>query len=164
MKAIEIENIYYVGSIVVMTITVIVAIVSLVCSQKALSKELKAANERMIAQLEHSQEMQLKQARELFFAEYTKRYQDIILHMPIDDNDPQMLKYLRLYYDLCSEEYHLYKKGLIDEDVWKLWGEGMQEAMKRQSFRDAWTNHLSQSYSDQFFIDFMQHEVMNVSS
>lgn len=164
MRMIGIENIYYFVSIVAMTITMIVAIVSLVNSQKALSKELKAANERVTTQLEHSREMQEKQARELFFAEYTKRYQDIILHMPIDDNDRQMLKCLRLYFDLCSEEYHLYKKGLIDEDVWKLWGEGMQEAMKRQSFRDAWRNHLSQSYSDQSFIDFMQHEVMKVSS
>lgn len=47
-----------------------------------------------------------------FFAEYTRRYQDIILHMPDNDKDPRWLKYVQLYFDLCSEEYHLHEEGV----------------------------------------------------
>ena len=66
--------------------------------------------------------MNNKNTRLAFFSEYTKRYQDIILNFPeniIDDNfkfdslskveRDKTMRYMRVYFDLCSEEYFLYK-------------------------------------------------------
>lgn len=90
-----------------------------------------------------------------FFAEYTRRYQDIILRMPEDPSDPQFLKYMQLYFDLCSEEFYLYKKGLIDKNVWDLWVDGMALTMKKRSFKTAWQSHLAQHYNDDDFLHFI---------
>ena len=90
-----------------------------------------------------------------FFAEYTRRYQDIILRMPKDHNDPLWLNYMQLYFDLCSEEYYLRGKGIIDNDVWDLWVDGMEFAMRKLSFKRAWQGHLAQHYTDNNFIHFM---------
>ena len=64
-----------------------------------------------------------KQLQLNFFAEYTKRYQEIILRFPesinqdafdfdtLQKNDRDItLRYMRAYFDLCSEEYFLWKK------------------------------------------------------
>lgn len=32
---------------------------------------------------------------------------------------------MRVYFDLCSEEFYLYKDGLIDKRVWNEWEEGI---------------------------------------
>lgn len=157
-------TIYYIVSMVIMTISMLLAVVSLVCSQRALTKELRAANDRMAAQLQHNQDLQTKQAQQTFFAEYTKRYQDIILHLPNDEKDPQWLKYVQLYFDLCSEEYHLREMGLIDDKVWTLWVEGMQDAMKHKSFEAAWKFPIAQHYSDQSFISFVHNELIKKES
>lgn len=161
MEIMEVENIYHIVSIIVMPISMIVAVAALVCSQKTLSRELKEANNRMIIQLQHNYEIFVKQTQETFFAEYTKRYQDIILHMPDDEKNSQWIKYVRLYFDLCSEEYHLHEKGLINDDVWKLWVDGMRDDVKRQSFRNAWIHPLGQCYNDNGFINFMNQEIIN---
>ena len=100
-------------------------------------------------------DLQTKQALQTFFAEYTRRYQDNMLHMPNDENDPMLLTYIRLYFDLCSEEYHLREMGLIDDKVWTLWVQGMQDEMKRKSFKNAWINPLGQHYQDEGFISFV---------
>lgn len=153
-------TIYYIVSMVVMTISMLLLFGSIVWSHKGLTKELREANKRLAKQLQHNQDLQTKQAQQTFFAEYTRRYQDIILHLPGDEKDPPLLKYMQLYFDLCSEEYHLHQMGLIEENVWKLWVEGMQDAMKRPSFQNAWKNPLGQHYSDQGFISFVNNELL----
>ena len=155
-------SVYLIASIVAMIVTTIVAIISLVCSQRALTKQLKEASNRMMTQLQHDQELHQKQARVSFFAEYTRRYHDIVLNMPDNENDSKWFRYQRLYFDLCSEEFHLYKKGFIDDDVWKHWVEGMKDTLRIQSFRNAWTGRLGQNYYDQDFVHFMHQEVMNL--
>lgn len=63
-----------------------------------------------------------KQMRLNFFSEYTKRYQDIILHLPLTihsqdfdlkklkdfepDKYDKTLRYMKVYFDLCSEELY----------------------------------------------------------
>ena len=69
METNEIVIMCQIATVVIMTISMVVAIISLVCSQKALSKELKEANKRMMTQLEHNQDLQTKQAQESFFAD-----------------------------------------------------------------------------------------------
>ena len=58
-----------------------------------------------------------------FFADYTKRYQEIVLNFPesinkhdfdfdeLHDEKDKTLRYMRAYFDLCSEEYFLYQGG-----------------------------------------------------
>ena len=103
-----------------------------------------------------SNRQMVKQSREMFFAEYTKRYQDIILNMPnTDDDEAQVKKYMRLYFDLCSEEYHLYKRGRIPSDVWELWEDGMRLSVRRERYRMAWEQLKSEYETNADFLRFM---------
>ena len=70
-----------------------------------------------------SQMRDARQRKLEMFAEYTRRYQDIFMNMPDDiyngmakvDNRTQ--RYMRLYFDLCSEEYHLWKEKVVPDKV-----------------------------------------------
>lgn len=86
-----------------------------------------------------------------FFSEYTKRYQDILLNLPLDiyHNDfsfselPEdvrniTLKYMRAYFDLCSEELDLYNAKHIHERIWVNWKEGIEASFSKKAFIDAW--------------------------
>ena len=94
-----------------------------------------------------------------FFAEYTKRYQDLMLKMPADLDTSSVFNidvdiYMRLYFDLCSEEYYLHAKGVIDDVVWGLWTEGIQMALKKNNYRIAW-ELLGENYNDTSFRSYM---------
>lgn len=92
-----------------------------------------------------------KQLQLNFFADYTKRYQEIILNFPESINEEnckiesldkeikdKTLRYMRAYFDLCSEEYYLWKKGNIDNDTWKEWESGIKFAFSKPAFKQAW--------------------------
>jgi len=95
---------------------------------------------------------QFKKQLELqIFADYTKRYQEITLHFPEAVNQPQFrisgllseqrdrtLRYMRAYFDLCSEEYYLWKKGHIDAETWREWETGIKFALSKAAFKEAW--------------------------
>ena len=89
-------------------------------------------------------EIAMKQSRNDFFAEYTRRYQDIILAMPdavfegTAKADGATLKYIQLYFDLCSEEYHLHENGLVPDDVWDNWKEGMEITTRVELYKKSW--------------------------
>lgn len=101
------------------------------------------------------------------FTEYTRRYQEIVLNLPQTINSPDFdfldlsdelrdksLRFMRAYYDLCSEEHYLNKNGLVDQNVWELWSDGMCAAFKKRAFRDAWDLIQKDSY---FSNDFSQY-------
>ena len=86
-----------------------------------------------------------------FFSEYTKRYQEIILNFPESINQQDFdfdtltkqerdktLRYMRAYFDLCSEEYFLWKHGNIDKNTWKEWESGIRFAFSKTAFSKAW--------------------------
>jgi len=86
-----------------------------------------------------------------FFAEYTKRYQDIMLNFPESINEEgfdydelsdevrsKTLRYMRAYFDLCSEEYFLRREDNIDSETWREWETGMQFAFSKTAFQEAW--------------------------
>jgi len=91
-------------------------------------------------------------SQQRFFAEYTKRYQEIILHLPEDlDNvtvleDKETKRYLRVYFDLCSEEYFLYTKGHINEEDWKEWKDGMKSAFHKKAILEYWQKRKTGFY------------------
>lgn len=86
------------------------------------------------------------------YSDYTKRYAEIIRGFPERINEPdfsikslppekreETMRHIRLYFDLCYEEfslYHTYKR--IKEKLWKDWREGIEAAMSKKSFQDAW--------------------------
>lgn len=100
-----------------------------------------------------------KQNRLQMFAEYTRRYQDIFLNIPDDiyngtaKIDARTKKYMRLYFDLCSEEYHLWKAKVVPDNVWDLWLEGMQIACNHQIYKNSW-DAIKGEYSREFWLYF----------
>jgi len=99
-----------------------------------------------------------------FFADYTKRYQEIMLQFPesINDDDFQLesldpdrrdrtLRYMRAYFDLCSEEYYLSKHEHIDGEAWKEWESGIKYALSKTAFEQSWERvKLNTTYYPEF--------------
>lgn len=112
---------------------------------------LIVAHVRQYSQMEKQLKYQTNQMKQTFFSEYTKRYQNIILNFPEtinredfkyekldDDAKNKTMRYMRVYFDLCSEEFFLFKHGHLDEKVWKEWQSGMAYAFKKPAFKLAW--------------------------
>lgn len=83
------------------------------------------------------------------FSDYTKRYQEIILHFPegINENSfvltdrkdyDQVMRYMRAYFDMCYEQWLLNTRKLLDEKMWADWKSGMGSAFSKPAFRQAW--------------------------
>ena len=92
-----------------------------------------------------------KQQKLIVFMDYTKRYQEICLNLPENINETEFsfesldkdtkektLRYMRAYFDLCSEEYHLYLQKHIHKNTWKEWESGVQFSLSKTAFRSAW--------------------------
>ncbi|MGY0216361.1 hypothetical protein ACWJJH_03110 [Endozoicomonadaceae bacterium StTr2] len=113
-----------------------------------------------------------KQQKLIVFMDYTKRYQDICLNFPENINEPNFsfeeldkdtkektLRYMRSYFDLCSEEYHLYLQKHISKATWEEWESGIKFALSKASFREAWKKLELDTiyYSD--FSDFVKNTI-----
>jgi len=97
--------------IIISAIAIVMAVIWNIIQSWLMNKQLKIQNDQIRTDL---------------FAEYTKRYQEIILHLPINIDEEefelsklskseidQTIRYIRVYFDLCSEEFFLHeKKGL----------------------------------------------------
>lgn len=116
--------------------TAIVSIIALICQSRDTKNQIK---------------LQTKQLKLQNYMEYTKRYQEIILNFPESVNEdsfkldcfsPEIrdktMRYMRVYFDLCFEEYDLYNKKMIDEDMWVTWEGGMKFAFSKPAFIQAW--------------------------
>ena len=55
------------------------------------------------------------------------------------DIKSKIIKYMRVYFDLCSEEYDLWKAGYIEDRIWYNWQEGIKFAFSKKAFKDAWS-------------------------
>ena len=91
-----------------------------------------------------------------FFADYTKRYQEIILNLPdnISQSDfdysklqdevrSKTMRYMRAYFDLCSEEYDLWKAGYVHDRIWNNWKQGIEFAFSKKAVVEAWNESNS---------------------
>ena len=135
--------------------TLVLMAVGIIATLYISTKEMKNSNAKA-----------LEQSRNSFFAEYTRRYHDILLAMPVDvflgtaPASGETLKYMQLYFDLCSEEYHLYLKKQIPDDIWKNWKEGMRLTTKVRLYKDSWTK-LAALYNQEFAL-FITHEIFSM--
>ncbi len=131
-------------------VAAVAVIATILFTQKSIKSSIALTQEQIKAQM---------------FSEYTRRYNEIILYMPNvasegkDKLDAEVLKYTRLYFDLCSEEYHLWVKGMIDSEVFDIWKEGMQATMKGTTYFNAWKLQKKEYNSE--FKEFFQHEVVD---
>ena len=93
--------------------------------------------------LYESSKQSRKQLKYSYFAGITARYGHIMEEMPEEFFAPYDEKlslqvkrdinhFIRLYLDLCSEEYMLYINGHIDSDVWTEWEEGIEYSLKNE--------------------------------
>lgn len=100
-----------------------------------------------------------RQRRFRFFIEYTRRYQELVIYTPINLeeltlNHEKVKTCMRLYFDLCSEEFYMHSHGVIKNDVWNLWVDGMRISMHHPTYKAAWELFKSQ-YDSKEFIHFM---------
>jgi hypothetical protein len=136
-------------------------------------RQYKQTEEQLKIQ-NNSLKIQNDQIKHNFFAEYTKRYQEIILHFPenINDNNfrydelekeikDKTMRYMRVYFDLCSEEYFLKNKGVLDEDVWSDWQEGMISTFNKPAFKIAWKQVTQDSDFYKEFKNFIDSIIKN---
>jgi hypothetical protein len=83
------------------------------------------------------------------FTEYTRRYRELLAQVPEEllgattpvdaiEQHKGKLSLLRTYFDLCFEEYYLYSRGFMDEDLWLLWRSGMEFAFSRPLVAVGW--------------------------
>ena len=113
-----------------------------------------------------------RQQKLSFFEKYTARYQYLMEHMPEEffsaydkmleeGKKKEISHYIRLYLDLCSEEYMLYKDGRIDKTVWKEWKEGIVYSFKNPYLSQYWIERIKEyeeSYST--FFAFVKDEIL----
>lgn len=91
-----------------------------------------------------------KQLKLQFFSEYTSRYQNILLNLPVNifseefqikklnpEDQQSMYKYLRMYFDLCSEEFYLSREKKVAQKVWKEWEQGILYNFKIKHINEA---------------------------
>ena len=85
------------------------------------------------------------------FLEFTKRFEDLMESFPknawsarlnSEGVPPRKSKELSLsvlrYLNLCSEEYYLYKKGLLDKRIWKIWEKELARTLQTPLFIREW--------------------------
>ena len=85
------------------------------------------------------------QLRVTIFLEYTKRYSEIMQHMPFEAREPgglyrlasqskeerhRVLSVFREYLNMCSEEKWLHDHRRIDHATWRIWERGMQDTAR----------------------------------
>ena len=115
-----------------------------------------------------------EQMRLNFFADYTKRYQEIMLNLPDDIslssfsfNDlsskekSQAYRYMRAYFDLCSEEYELFLLGHIDLKTWNNWKQGINSNLSKNAFQEAW-KHVR--FNSCYYPDFTKYVNKRIST
>lgn len=83
------------------------------------------------------------------YSEYTRRYAEIVHRLPEVINseefelgawrtDNDFMRNMRAFFDLCFEEWDLHNRELIPTASWNIWRGGIQTAMRRAAFQQAW--------------------------
>jgi hypothetical protein len=66
---------------------------------------------------------------------------------------------MRQYFDLCFEEYFLYKKNKLDKSIWVLWKKGMVFAFSKTAFKLAWGIIEKDTQYTKDFTEFVKNEI-----
>lgn len=101
------------------------------------------------------------------FAEYTRRYQELLVQVPPGvlsaEDRPELLEehadqlwLLQAYFDLCFEEHYLYSTGYIEEELWNVWQAGMRRAFARPVVHRGWRLLQPDCQYPQGFVEFIE--------
>jgi hypothetical protein len=103
------------------------------------------------------------------FAEYTRRYGEIVRELPSEARRPgarfvfdelapkeqdRLLNIARAYLNLCSEEYFLHDRGRIDDETWEIWREGIVDVLRAPWIQTSWAM-LEPEYRFREFCSFL---------
>jgi len=103
------------------------------------------------------------------FADYTRRYGEIVRELPSEARRPggnfvfeelepeeqgHVLNISRAYLNLCSEEYFLHERGKIDDQTWGIWRAGMVDVLRAPWIQTTWET-LKPEYKFLEFCDFL---------
>lgn len=155
-------------NICIMNFEIVISIISLVVAAAsfAVTSVYAYKNHKQTKRLskeQHDLEEKLlnRQQQLAVLTEYTGRYERIVESMPKELMSDQsgIQTQMMLYFDLCSEEFYLHKKGLLSDEIWEMWLDGMRFTTKVQSYKTYWIE-LSPNYNDDF-CNFFNKEVVN---
>ncbi len=101
----------------------------------------------------------------LYF-EFNRRYAEIRWQFPNDIlsdkfdvnrlESEDLMKLMRRYFDLCSEEFYLKeKKKWIEKELWGEWERGIKYYMSKPAFREAWQKVRNEEDYYTGFVQFM---------
>ena len=110
------------------------------------------------------------------FEKYTARYSQIMQSMPEEffkedisvltkDKRDAINHCIRLYLDLCSEEYYLHEQKRVDHDVWCEWEGGIRAAFDNPLVSLFWNkNYDTYHYAYENFCKFIENEIRSEKS
>jgi hypothetical protein len=96
------------------------------------------------------------------YAEYSKRYEAILVQFPGDIKSQdfklkarpdyeQVMRLMRVYVDLSYEEWYLNKQGMVDREMWDSWRAGVEAMFSKPAFQQAWqVIKLDSNYGTEF--------------
>ncbi|MDD5394419.1 MAG: hypothetical protein PHE17_15495 [Thiothrix sp.] len=99
------------------------------------------------------------------FEKFNKRFHELSgkLHDVLNSKDPvdtQRVEVLppvvHQYFDLCLEEYQLYKKGRIPEETWRYWAQGMCYFLEHAPVRRYWEQMERECLDDGLKISYLE--------
>lgn len=110
-----------------------------------------------------------RQTNTQIFLEYTKRYSEIMESFPSDArsarlsltgempgrSDELSIAILR-YLNLCSEEYYLWKRHYLANDLWGIWEHELKRTLKSPLIVREWRNLRSEFLSYPEFLKFVE--------
>ena len=105
-----------------------------------------------------------------FYTYFWNRFDKILENLPSDffdenfdfssvQNQEQLKRTIRSYFQMCSQEYYLYKKGKISHEIWTEWENGMKYFFNIPSIIEHYET-LGASVTHQDFQDYVQKVIL----
>ena len=145
------EHIAKVGSIIIAAGTVVGAVITGVIGYLSYVKTFKQA------------------AQMLLFIKYTDRYEKIMASYPTEalsvrlDNhgepppasEPLSLAAIK-YLNLSSEEFYVWKKGYLGDEVWEIWEEELKRTLRSPLYKREWSKLRKEFETYKEFLDYVE--------
>ena len=103
-------------------------------------------------QVKRQMEIQNEHMRLNILSEYTQRWSEVFWRLPVDiyedsysvdDLEPkerdEVLKTLRMLFDISSEWFYLYQIEYVDKETWRQFDGAVTAMSKTPAFRTAWS-------------------------
>jgi hypothetical protein len=105
------------------------------------------------------------------FLTYTERYEKIFAELPPDARagrfdepaslgafEPVVQQAFLRYFNLCSEEFYLWKRGYLDRKIWDIWQAEIRRTARSPLGRRMWTQARPEFVSYPEFLEWMEQD------